>query len=252
MSYDFRKIYRVAEAAGCEISSSNTQAKNLERLNAVKLWIDSEFSDIFEAVVVETSTSACVLRVYFKGTVCGIYLTLNTSTSTGSNNNAGVIYNSTTTLQAVTGTTLYNDAVKMLVIKSKYGVIAGFFTANVGNNVRAMAVNMGNRFMPIIIHAATQVYIADGHLAAVQSNLMRCGTPDNTYLTKFFPPDGDAQCDHAFMNLGASTNDCVLFRVGDDDRQFAELQGIEGYNTFTLELEEPSPEDFEEIEPIWN
>ncbi len=246
MSYDFRKVYQVAEEAGCEISSDNTIEAHTARIKKVKEWIDKKFSDIFETGEVITDKSSASLKIYFRGTNSGIFINAHTN---GALYGRGYVKDDTQVAGVSGGSSgnLHGNSLKLLVIKSKYGFIAGFFKENISDNIKALVINMKDRFVTMIYDSETKLYVADGTHGAITSSVMKCSLADEVCLSKLYPPGLDCVPEGVYQSVCSSSANCMEFSVGDKPEKYVELPSKDGYITFALKLEEPTEDDYSGI-----
>ncbi len=252
MSYDFRKIYLVGTESGCNTDGVMTDEKNAERALAIKDWINKEFADIFECDVtgLDSAGASKWVKVYFKGTNSGIYTAFGQSQShyydevgvCYTNEGYGIVNSATATREAAG--TVVNNTLRLLVIKSKNGVIAGFFKNDIGSNIRAIAINAKDRFIPILSPVAASMCVSEADSTAVTFPVTRRSAIDDVFLTKFLPPTLDVVCDNVYWNMGSGVKDCAIYGIGGGSERYAELQGFDGYNTIAMKLEEPQESDF--------
>lgn len=248
MSYDFRKVYQVAKESGCDISSDTSEEAIKARLQKVKDWIDKNFSDVFETGEATGTTTACLI-VYFKGTNCGMYVESYINANSIYNHH-GYVTDTDRKLSTAGGSNaghLHDNTLRLLMIKSKYGFITGFFRENISDNIKALVINMKDRFVTMIYNSPTQLYIAEGPSNVLTSNVIKCSLADVVCLSKLYPPGLDCVPEGIYQSVCLSSDNCIEFSVGDKKEKYVELPGSANYITFALKLEEPSEADYSGI-----
>ena len=145
---------------------------------------------------------------------------------------------------------LHDNSLNLLVIKSKYGFIAGFFKTNI-NDVTAIAINGQNRLIPMIMDSdKTSIYVSDGASVAVKSSIMTRSNSDEMCLVQYCPAGTDYIPEGIYINQCAGVKSCAVYTVGSGSEKFAELSSADGYISFALKLEEPTEADYEGIKPL--
>lgn len=248
MSYDFRKVYQVAKESGCDISSDTSEEAIKARLIKVKDWIDKNFSDVFETGEVTGTTTACLI-VYFKGTNCGMYVESHINANSVYNHH-GYVTDTDRKLSTASGSNtgqLHDNTLRLLMIKSKYGFIAGFFKENISDAIKTLVINMKDRFVTMIYNSETKLYVADGTQGEITSSVMKCSLADEVCLSKLYPPGLDCVPEGVYQSVCSSSANCIEFSVGNNKEKYVELPGSANYITFALKLEEPSAADYSGI-----
>lgn len=220
---------------------------NLARANAVKQWIETNYGNIFECVIT-VSGSFTYTNIYYKGTNSGIFITQYASTS--NSNATGYIYNDART-NVITGHYLYSGKVNLLIIKTRYGIIAGFYDSTISNYVKTAAIYNEGKLYPIILNTATASYIVNG-TSTNTITLTARNTSGYAVLTRFAPPTLSFIPQGFYWSQAASIGNCGIYSINGYDGQFAELQGIAGYESIAMKLEEPREVDYTDIVGIWN
>lgn len=241
-----RNIYNVLDECGYT-DTTVSQEKNIERANAVDAWIKANFSDIFESVVTTPTSASVTNSVYFKGTNNGIYITQQT-TAGASSNGVGFIHSS-----ANSGTegsvVLARGEVNLLVLKSKYGFIAGFYKSTIAN-VRTLAANLGDKLLTFAL--------ADNEVGSYLSDIQTSATLvrpqvspiSDVYLVPFAVPQTGMLLENVYLSMGATANNCGIFSAEGASGQFAEVRVGTSLCGICLKVEEATAEDYAGLTPL--
>lgn len=241
---DLRKTYNVVECAGFAANTINSMDVNLARGTAVQKWINENFADIFEAVVEKTG-SEVYTNVYLKGTTSGIYIQQHTNTNY---NYTGIVHNCVRQV-ILSGHHLFRNEVNLLVVKSKYGVICGFYKDTIGGAVRVLGIKTANGFLPILFNGDKMYVMSLNSERSI--NLPLRSTIGNAYLTRLAVPLNDLVCENVYWSMGVGADNCGIFRVKGNDAEFIELHSDVNYNGLAMKLEEPADDEFSDIKNLW-
>lgn len=248
MSYEFLKTYNVAVASGCSTITDYTEEATLQRANAVKNWFDENFEDIFRTIVVADSSELITNYCYFKGTNSGIYMTQRTQNNYLTQNVIG-FFRGTDKTVVKTNLELAKGQINFYFVKSKYGVIAGFYKDDISMQVKTMIIYHNNKLYPVILNSSTTTYICYDTQSEPFALTKRGGT-SKAVLTTFAPPQLDFTPEGIYWSIGASPSTIGIYNIGSSSKKFIELACIPYYNSIALELVEPSVTDYTDIEDL--
>ena len=246
MESEFREVYNITECAGCSTNIENSPEANSERAEAIAAWFKKEFSDIFESVIEKKNNNEIYNCIYFKGTSNGIYLLQHTTTGY---NYTGIIHNYTKQ-GVISSHHAYRNEVKLLLVKSKCGFIAGFFRDLIGLNIRMLAINTKAGLVTFGMNGE-KAYLLDKNNERTIYLTNRSGI-ESVYLTKLAIPFKDYICDNIYWSMGISTDNCGIFKINGVDGEFIEIRSDTNINGIVMKLEKCTAQDYAHLIPIWN
>ena len=241
---DLRKTYNVVECAGFAANVTNSMDVNFARGTAVQKWINDNFADIFEATV-SKSGAEVYTNIYLKGTTSGIFIEQHTDTNYIC---TGIVHNDVRQA-VVSGHHLFKNEVNLLLVKSKYGVICGFYRDTIGGAVRVLGIKTTNGFLPVIFNG-DKIFVMS-HNSERSVNLPLRSTIGNAYLTRLAVPLNDLVCENVYWSMGVGADNCGIFRVKGNDAEFIELHSDVNYNGLAMKLEEPAEDEYDDIKNLW-
>lgn len=232
---EFIQFFNLQQVINLQSIPGNTLEDALDRLTLVKEWMEEKFSDIFEFVITATNNSTYRLSIYFKGTNSGFYLS-----QTGNGGEFGVLYDKSNSL-FVSSCSLLSGTINLAVVKSHYGILAGFYTNSLAV-VQAMAVNLGDRLLGLITHNSN-LYVVDGQQCAKSLH----GSRGNycTCLSKINLPSFNYIPDGIYYSTGPNINALHPFLMPDGNLYIEPVSPT--YSGFALRLSAPLEDDYQNL-----
>lgn len=241
--------YNMFDEIGNLGGTATTNELNLQRAQAIKDWFDTNYSDIFETVVVDnTAYNEVFIDCYFKGMTSGIYIQVGVSTSVNVNR-MGIIRNGSRT--SITNAYFYNGEVNLFVAKSKYGFITGFYKTN-KSEVRAFVINRNTSLVALFLGNSSinsLVSVIQGTNESTYTEYAR-GNNGEVALVQDNIPYTDFVADGVYKSVGAGVTNLAEYRIANGSNYYCEVIGYGNTNnlrSYALLLEEATTEDYANI-----
>jgi hypothetical protein len=239
---NFKTIYDVVKCAGITNTDMSDVENVIDVYQKIAYWVNDELSDMFTASITTVTASTryrLELTTVTGTTLCYGYA--NNTSSGGNHQSCWINYASgvRSGLETISITNL-----RMMVVHSKYGFIAGFTGATTNNKYSVRLMGSTGIDSSGLEKAITTVL--DGtalYISLDASGYIKCESygENNSYSDKtgffpFMPPKTALVCEHVRECNGNVPEGQVFFEV--DGKTYCAITAGSGYKGLALEIEE--------------
>jgi hypothetical protein len=230
---DYKRIYNVMYCAGITDTTMDYTTETRGIYEKIANWINSDewLSEIFTAKVIDISVSSSTCRYCVKLYTkwgCGLFYGATTTSGTyAAYNTLGHFTFQGTNADVCTTKSSYyyvNIAdLKLMVIKSPYGIIADFYDARYSsNNQICMLLTSGTDNadtsvdIGFIMTSSNSIkYMQNANTASASYTLKKRSISSKAGLITYMPELSDVICDNVRLSDGILINNQSLFEVDD-------------------------------------